>query len=187
MLARQALAGSQVAYSALVSRYAAPAIAFATRLVRDRAVAEELAQDAFVKAFRSLETYDQGRPFSSWFFRVLHNVTIDHLRVRRVEAASLDAHIEAGRPEPAQSLDDAPDAEVERRQLAASLDSALGGLRPAFRSVVALRYQQGLSLEEIGEVLNLPVGTVKTHLHRARKELASVLAAEGWGPGQGST
>jgi RNA polymerase sigma-70 factor (ECF subfamily) len=185
-LARQALAGSQTAYGALVARYSAPAIAIATRLVRDRAVAEELAQDAFVKAFRHLGTYDPDRPFSTWFFRILHNVAIDHLRVRRVDGVSLDARLDEGYPDPTRGLNDGADVELERRDLARAIDVALTRLRPAFRSVVALRYQQGLSVQEVAEVLDLPEGTVKTHLHRARRELASILSAAGWGPGPSS-
>lgn len=181
-LARQALAGSQTAYGELVSRYAPRAIGIACRLVRDRAVAEELAQDAFVKAFAHLHTYDTARPFAVWFFRILHNVAVDHLRRRRVEAVSLDARLSEGHPDPVADTSTPPDAELERRDLAAALDAALSRLRPEFRTAVVLRYQQGLSVEEVAEVLGIPIGTAKTHLHRARKELAALLSAEGWGP-----
>lgn len=87
-LVRQALAGSQEAFRTLVSRYASAAVNVAARLVHDRALAEDLAQEAFVRAFARLKTYDPERRFSSWFFQVLHNVSIDYLRRRRVPAPS---------------------------------------------------------------------------------------------------
>lgn len=180
-LARQALEGSQAAYSTLVARYASAAIGVAARLVNDRGVAEEVAQDAFVKAFTRLSTYDPERRFSAWFFRILHNVAIDHLRRRRLQTVSLDALMVdgyAGPPAPAHA---SPDTDVQRRELADALDAALSRLRGDFRAAVVLKYQQDLSVDEIAGILGVPEGTVKTYLHRARKELAGVLAAAGWG------
>lgn len=181
-LVRDALAGSQAAYRTLVTRYASAAVNVAARLVRDRAVAEELAQDAFVRAFARLDSYDPERKFSSWFFRVLHNLVVDHLRRRRVETVSLDALTADGYQGPADAVDPSPEDELERRSLAAALEGALGRLRAEYREVVVLRYQQGLTIEEIAGVLELPEGTVKTFLHRARKELAGLLTAAGWRP-----
>lgn len=180
-LVRQALAGSQAAYRTLVARYASAAVNMAARLVRDRAVAEELAQDAFVRAFARLATYDPERRFSAWFFRVLHNVAVDYLRRRRVDTVSLDALAAEGyQGPPADDPASSPEDELERRHLAKALEAALGRLRSEYREVVVLRYQQGLTVDEIAGVLQLPEGTVKTFLHRARKELAAILSAAGW-------
>jgi RNA polymerase sigma-70 factor (ECF subfamily) len=182
-LARQALAGSQAAYSALVGKYASSAVNVAARLVNDRALAEELTQEAFVRAFSRLATYDPERRFSSWFFQILHNVSVDYLRRRRVETVSLDGLVSSGYAGPAD--DDpasSPEAETERRALAAVLADALGHLRQDFREAIVLKYQQGLSIDEIAEILEVPEGTVKTYLHRGRRELAAVLSAAGWGP-----
>ena len=182
-LARRALAGSQAAYSELVERYASPAVNVAVRLVNDRALAEELAQEAFVRAFARLGTYDQERRFSSWFFQILHNVSIDYLRRRRVETISLDALLTAGHAGPAaEDPSSSPESEAERRELAAALTHAMGRLRQEFREAVVLKYQQGLSVDEIAIILGVPEGTVKTYLHRARRELATILSAAGWGP-----
>ncbi|MBI3047100.1 MAG: sigma-70 family RNA polymerase sigma factor [Acidobacteria bacterium] len=180
-LVRQALAGSQAAYRTLVARYAAAAVNMAARLVHDRAVAEELAQDAFVRAFARLATYDPDRRFSAWFFRVLHNVVVDYMRRRRVETVSLDALQAEGYPGPAEAAS-SPEDELERRALGSALGAALSRLRAEYREVIVLRYQQGLTVEEIAGVLKLPEGTVKTFLHRARKELAAMLEAAGWKP-----
>jgi RNA polymerase sigma-70 factor (ECF subfamily) len=181
-LARRALAGSQAAYSELVERYASAAVNVAVRLVNDRALAEELAQEAFVRAFARLGTFDQERRFSSWFFQILHNVSVDYLRRRRVETVSLDALLTAGHAGPADDPGLSPESEAERGELAAALSEALGQLRDEFREAVVLKYQQGLSVDEIAAILGVPEGTVKTYLHRARKELATRLLAAGWGP-----
>lgn len=181
-LARQALAGSQEAYRALVTRYAAAAVNVATRLVRDRALAEDLAQEAFARAFSRLKTYDPTRKFSSWFFQVLHNVSVDYLRRKRIDTMSLDTLQDAGYPGPPADAAESPHAAAERTSLGAALTRALSTLRTEYREALVLRYQQELSVEEIAEVLGLPVGTVKTYLHRGRKELADRMADAGWKP-----
>ena len=180
-LVRQALAGSQPACRDLVGRYATPAVNLATRLVRDRAVAEELAQEAFARAFQRLSTYDQQLRFASWFFQILHNVTIDYLRRKRPATVSLDEWEELGYPGiKAASAEIAPDVLAEQAALARAVDAALYLIRPEYREAVVLRYHEDLSVQEIAEIMGVPAGTVKTYLFRARKELASILSARGW-------
>jgi RNA polymerase sigma factor (sigma-70 family) len=180
-LVQQALAGSQAAYRDLVSRYATPAVNLATRMVRDRALAEDLAQEAFARAFERLATYDQQRRFVSWFFQILHNVTIDYLRRKHLPTVSLDDLQEAGAlPPAAVSTADSPEAQAEQAALARALDVALARIRPEYREAVVLCYREELSIEEVAEIMSLPSGTVKTYLFRARKELAQILSAQGW-------
>src|SRR5258706_6504340 len=95
-LASDALAGSEAAYRELVTRYATPAVNFIFRFVRDRGLAEDLAQEGFLRVYQRLNTFDPGRKFSSWFFQVLRNITIDYLRVHRLPTASLDELAEPG-------------------------------------------------------------------------------------------
>lgn len=180
-LVQQALAGSQPAYRDLVSRYATPAVNLATRMVRDRALAEDLAQEAFARAFERLATYDQQRRFVSWFFQILHNVTIDYLRRKHIPTVSLDDLQKAGAlPPAAVSTADSPEAQAEKAALARALDLALARIRPEYREAVVLCYREELSVEEVAEIMSLPSGTVKTYLFRARKELAKILSAQGW-------
>lgn len=182
-LARQALAGSQEAYRTLVSRYASAAVNMAARIVNDRALAEDLAQDAFVRAFARLNTFDPSRRFSAWFFQILHNIAIDYLRRKRVATLSLDELQAAGYPgPPTNDPASSPELDVERKALGAALSHALDRIRSEYREAILLRYQQGLSVDEIAGVLELPEGTVKTYLHRGRKELAGLLTAAGWKP-----
>ena len=182
-LVQQALGGSQAAYHALVTRYATPAVNLATRMVQDRALAEDLAQEAFTRAFDRLSTYDQQRRFGSWFFQILHNVTIDYLRRKRPTIVSLDVLDEARHTGLAATAPGrAPDAVAEQAALTRAVDAALSRIRPEYREVVVLRYREDLSIQEIADTMSVPVGTVKIYLYRARKELASILAAQGWTP-----
>jgi RNA polymerase sigma-70 factor (ECF subfamily) len=182
-LAREALAGSEDASRALVARYATPAVNFAFRFVHDRALAEDLAQEGFLRVFQRLKTYDPERKFSSWFFQVIRNVTIDYLRVNRLATSSLDELTAAGyEGASADRTSASPEHLAENEALARALDHALTRIRPEYREVVVLRYQEGLTQPEIAEILGLPSGTVKIYLHRARKELAVILSSKGWGP-----
>lgn len=180
-LVQQALAGSQAAYHDLVTRYATPAVNLAARMVRDRAVAEDLAQEAFARAFERLSSYDQQRRFASWFFQILHNVTIDYLRRKRPPSVSLDDSEEIGHPAvDTSSAAGSPSVQAEQAALARAVEAALSLIRPEYREVVVQRYREDLSVQEIAEIMGVPVGTVKTYLYRARKELGAILLAQGW-------
>jgi len=186
-LVQQALGGSQDAYHALVSRYATPAVNLATRMVQDRALAEDLAQEAFKRAFERLSTFDQQRRFSSWFFQILHHVTVDHLRRRQPVTLSADALEESGYGAiSGYAAGRLPDEQAEQAAMSRALESALARVRPEYREMVVLRYREELSVQEIAEAMGMPIGTVKTYLHRARKELADILSEKGWGMARGA-
>ncbi len=180
-LVQQALGGSQSAYHDLVARYAAPAVNLAARILADRTLAEDLAQEAFIRAFQRLSTYDAQRKFSSWFFQIVHNVTVDHLRRRRVETVSINQIDPTGAFERlGAAAGPRPDEQATQAAMNHALDQALAGIRPEYREAIVLRYQEGLSDAEIAAIMDLPMGTVKTYLYRARKELASILRERGW-------
>ena len=179
-LVAQALAGSESAFEQIVRRYQRPVIGLIARITGDRALAEDLAQDAFLKAYRNLSAFDAKRRLSSWLFRIAHNTAIDSLRRSRARTRSLEA--------PASAVDEAaldppappaPDP-VERQALGEALDRALATLRTDYRAAITLRYEEGLSFDEIAHVMSVPEATARSHVHRARKELAAVLRAEGW-------
>ena len=185
-LAVAALKGSGDACTALVRRFERPVFNLVGRLVQDPALAEDLTQDAFLKMFRGLGQYDASLRFSSWLFRIAHNTAIDHLRQRRLLIATPHVDEDGETIDPLASLPDlrgdSPEQAATRRQLAAALDRAVDTLRPEYRAVVVLRHHEDLDYEEIAEVMDLPLGTVKTYLHRARKELAAHLREAGLGP-----
>lgn len=175
-LVAEALAGSQSAFEQIVRRYQRPVISLIVRMVGDRGVAEELAQESFVKAFRNLRGFDVSRRLSSWLFRIAHNTALDWLRRSRPEMVSLDDP-EEGASHGALAAAAPPAGDpVEREALGNALEAAMRGLRPAYRAAVALRYEQDLSFEEIGQVLGVPEVTARSYVHRARKALAQALA-----------
>jgi len=187
-LVQQALAGSQEAYRLILTRYQRPVISLVRRMVSEAALAEDVAQEVFVKAFRALDSFDQRRKFSSWLFKIAHNSAIDQLRRRQVDTVALET-TDSEQPDLvaviADTSVDSPATRMERRDLAAAIEGAVSSLRPEYREVVVLRFQEGLAYEEIAQVTGLPLGTVKTHIFRARKAMARHLAARGWSPTKG--
>lgn len=179
-LVGRVLGGSERAFRDIVHRYQRPVYSLIVRMVRDAAAAEDLVQETFLRAFSRLDSYDRQRRFSSWLFRIAHNLTIDYCRRTEPVTVSYDAPGEG----PAAVADPAarsPEAAAAGAELARALDVAIARLRPAYREVVLLQYQEGLSHDEIADITDLPLGTVKTYLHRARKELAGYFGAAGWG------
>lgn len=176
-LVEQALAGSQRACYALVERYERPVFSIILRMVRDRALAEDLAQETFVKAFRSLASYDRRRKLSSWLFTIAHNTTIDHLRRKRLATVPLEVEGDEMSPvdRAAAPAAEGPERVALRADLLRAFEAALTELRPDHAEVLVLRFQEGMAYDEIAEIMGLPLGTVKTHLHRARKALAARL------------
>ncbi len=185
---KQALGGSEEAYARLLELYQRPVFSIVVRMVRDPALAEDLTQETFVKAFRALGTFDRSRKFSSWLFTIAHNTTIDHVRRKQLPTVSLepgDADDEGGGLAfLAVSTVPSPEEALAHRDLAAALERALADMRAEYAEVLVLRFQQGLSYEEICEITGLALGTVKTHLYRARKALAEALIRAGWDPGE---
>jgi RNA polymerase sigma-70 factor, ECF subfamily len=179
-LVADALGGSQTAFEHIVRRYQRPILSLIVRITADRAQAEDLAQETFVKAFRNLKSFDPTRRLSSWLFRIAHNTALDALRRVRPELVELDG-LREGDPQRDPAAPDLPDS-LEQAALGAALSAALRELRPGYRAAIALRYEQELSFEEIGHVLGMPEVTARTYVHRARKELAASLSAIGWTP-----
>jgi RNA polymerase sigma-70 factor, ECF subfamily len=181
-LVRAALNGSEHAFRDIVLRYQRPVFGMIVRVVRDPGRAEELAQDTFVKAFRALHTYDVQRKFSAWLLTIAHHVAIDEVRKGTLGTVSFDELSDPDGPtmEIADTKGASPATLAERTQLACALKTAIEKLRPEYREIVTLRYDQELEYDEIAEITGLPLGTVKSSLFRARKELATEMEAMGW-------
>ncbi len=188
-LVERVVAGDGDAFRQLVERYQRPVYGLLLRMVRSPALAEDLAQESLIKAYRAIATFDRSRQFSSWLFKIAHNTAIDHLRRNRPPTVPLESD-DGDRLDPLALLaapeSQSPEARARGRDLAEALQGALDALRPDYREAVLLRVQQGLPYEEIAEILELPLGTVKTHLHRARKQMAEALRSGGWGVGKGA-
>ena len=182
-LVEAALAGSAEAYGHLVARFERPLLSLIRRMVQNSETAEDLAQEAFVKAFRHLKRFDLERKFSSWLFKIAHNTTLDHLRRRQLQTVPLEATSdpdEGSWEVLAAPEHDGPEARAERQNLTSGVEAALAKLKPAYREILLLRFLEGLAYDEIAEVTGLKMGTVKVHLHRARKLLATELEAAGF-------
>ena len=181
-LVELALEGRQSAYREVLARYERPLFSLIYRMVRDRSLAEDLAQEAFVKAFQALDRYDPSYKFSSWIFKIANNLTIDHLRKRRISTVSIDGSPHATSSEQqaqtrlvVESGDESPLEYVENKELGGQIESAIGELRPEYRTAVLLRHVEGYAYDEIAQIMEIPLGTVKTYLHRARAELKDTL------------
>ncbi len=153
------------------------------RMVRDRALAEDLAQETFIKVLNGIKSYRPEFKFSSWIFKIANNAAIDHLRRKSIDTLSLDGAPNAETPEQVRATSlqlgdraENPLDEVENRELGTAIERAIARLRPEYRSCILLRHVEGYSYEEIADTLDLPLGTVKTYIHRARNELRGFLA-----------
>ncbi|MFN2432670.1 MAG: RNA polymerase sigma factor [Gemmatimonadota bacterium] len=176
-LVRAALAGSERAFRTLVERYQRGVLSLVARIVGNREDAEDVAQEAFVKAFTKLDTFDPAYKFSNWLFKIAHNTALDALRKRGSEPAP--APSDDAEADPLERIADprapAPDESAELAEFRTDVEAALGRLRPEYRAVVVLRHLEGRAYEDIADILELPLGTVKTFLFRARRELALLL------------
>lgn len=177
-----ARAGKEAAYRELLRRYERPVFSLIYRMVRDRELAEDLAQESFVKVLNALDSYRPEYKFSSWIFKIANNAAIDHLRRREIVTLSLDGapgartadEVEATALQAVDRSESALD-ELEAKELGASIEQAIARLRPEYRACILLRHVEGRAYEEIAATLDLPLGTVKTHIHRARHELREYL------------
>ena len=183
-LVRLSRRGDERAARELVHRFERPVFSIVYRMVRDRELAEDLAQDAFVRTFNHLDRYDSRYKFSSWLFKIAYNLTVDHLRKRELQTISVhgapDA-VTAERQEATsltlQSEEESPDDRIVAKELAGELEEAIAGLREDYRTAILLRHVEGRPYEEIAEIMDIPLGTVKTYIFRARRELREALSA----------
>jgi RNA polymerase sigma-70 factor (ECF subfamily) len=166
-LIEQALAGDGPAYGRLVTKYQRAIYALARRMLRDHDLADEAAQETFVKAYFALKQYDPSFRFYTWLSRIAFNLCCDSLKQRK-RTIPLDIA-----PEP-QSGDD-PLEETEQNDTCARIRSQIDRLPHDQRAVLLLRVDKELSYEDISSVLRIPMGTVMSRLHRARQALSGAL------------
>jgi len=179
----QARAGRETAYRELIGRYERPVFSIIYRLVRDRELAEDLAQDTINAILEVLNQIDPKLKFSSWIFKIAHNTAIDRLRKREVDTLSLDGSpnartaddVEATRIVVA-STEESPEEYAASREIGTEIERALARLRPEYRTAIMLWHIEDRPYEEIAEIMEIPLGTVKTFIHRARNELRKHLA-----------
>lgn len=170
-LVRRATRGELAAFEQLVDRHRPVVVRVAARLVGSDD-AEDVSQDAFLRAFHRLDRYRGDAPFRSWLLRIAHNAALDHLARRRPEPVD-PSTVEASE----QSATRPPAEDLEVRERIDRLEHKLNGLSYAHRVVLVLRDAEGLSYEQIADITDTPLGTVKGRLHRARREFIEILRA----------
>lgn len=183
-LVRRCLAGEGAAFDTLVRRYQHRIYRLAYRLTQDAEEANDLAQEIFVRAYERLHTFHQEAAFQPWLYRVATNWCLNALKKRRPPSLSLETGASTDEEETSLEIPDEatdPARMVETTALQAEVQRAMATLPLKYRMAVVLRHAEGLSYEEIAETLQLPLGTVKTHLFRAkdllRKRLQHVYEA----------
>lgn len=170
-LVGRAAGGDRVAFAELVRRHQGKVRGLLLRLCSDRTLADDLAQEVFLRAYRALCGFEGRSSFGTWLYRISYNAYLNHhTRVRRWSALPTGYDAEAQAPEDALS--------PPRSDLRRDLEAAIASLPERYRAVVVLYYLQDVSYPEIAEILEVPLGTVKTHLHRAKRLLRGTL--HGW-------
>jgi RNA polymerase sigma factor (sigma-70 family) len=170
--------GKKHSFTALVDRYKDRAFTLAVRMLRNREEAEEAAQDAFIRAYNALNRFEGKSRFSTWFYRILYNVCLTRAAKRKAAPIQLeyDDSIEQNEAEffvePSEAID------FETQDIIGFVKKTMDTLPTKYQTILSLFYFQELSHEEIGEVTQLPIGTIKTHLFRARSLLQQRLQKE---------
>lgn len=177
----QARQGDKVAFGKLIEAYQGPVYNLAYRMMSNSGEAEEAAQEAFIRAFTRLDSYNPAHKFSTWLLSITSNYCIDQLRKRRAILLSIDEPLP---PHPALSADQEkrPESQLIMNEQQAMVQSLLEELAPDYRQAVVLRYWHELSYEEIAEMMDTTVSAIKSRLFRARKQLAEIALETGLNP-----
>ena len=170
VLVNHCLGGDLVAFEELVNRHRDVVVRVAARIV-GAADAEDVTQDAFLRAFHRLRRFRGDASFRAWLLQIAHNAAVDHLNRRRGEPIPDGAEEDA----PVRELDRMPAERLEQRERARRLELKLRALSPEQRAVLVLRDVEGFSYNEIARITSAPLGTVKIRLHRARRDLIKLL------------
>ncbi len=182
-IARAVLRGDREGFETLVRRHEAEVFSHILRLVRNRDDALELSQETFLKAYRHLVQYDPNRPFRAWLLAIATNAALNHLeamRVRRTAGAAMSPEMVGGKNPEARNVQDgcSPLYRIDRKELLELIDAAMNRLSAKARAIFSLRYNRGLSCEEIAWALGESVSNVKVSLLRTRRRLRRELGAE---------
>jgi len=175
---KQVLKGDQNAFADIVSLYQHKLYQVCYRMLSNKQESEDIAQEAFVRAYMNLHTFDQKRKFSTWLYRIATNLCIDRIRKKKPDYY-LDAEVAGTEGLDMYSQiaadDQLPEEQVEQMELQDRIQYEIGCLPDKYRSVIVLKYIEELSLQEISEILDMPLGTVKTRIHRGREALRKQL------------
>lgn len=173
-LVKRVQKGDLEAFDMLFSRYQGKILNLISRYVRDTEEVQDVAQEAFIKAYRALPRFRGDSAFYTWLYRIAINTAKNHLVARSRRPPSMDVDVEdADYRDDADMLRESEDPEsaLKRDQLKAVIDAAIGELPEDLRSALTLREFDGLSYEQIAQILECPVGTVRSRIFRAREHI----------------
>ena len=174
----RALKGDQKAYRTLTEKYQSAVFHITYKIVRDNEAASDLTQETFMKAFASLASYQSKFRFSTWLYKIAANCSIDYLRKRRINVLSLDRGYETKNGTVEYEVPDYsyhPGRSLEKKEQRFNIDEAIESLPEKYREVIVYRHKDDKSYEEIADLLDIPIGTVKARIFRARELLKKKL------------
>ncbi|MCC5914481.1 MAG: sigma-70 family RNA polymerase sigma factor [Balneolaceae bacterium] len=177
-LVSQAMDGDQAAFRQLMEKYQKPLYFHVIKMVKDKEQIEDLIQESFVKAFDNLSSYNTNYAFSTWLYRITTNHTIDYLRKKKLETMSISDPVKTRDGDMSIQLEDEQaetDRRIIRKQRSKIIHQAIEDLPDKYRVVIKMRHLEELSYDEIATELDLPLGTVKAHIFRAREMLYKAL------------
>lgn len=172
----------QQAYAMLLNRYKNSLMFTVLKMINNRDDAEDITMQAFTKAFRNLESYNDEYAFSTWLFKIASNASIDFLRKRRLKTTSLDRNMNSDDESStsfAQNILDTeldPEEKYVLKQRNRLMQEVVESMNPKYKELIQLRFFQELKYEEIAERLEIPLGTVKVRLSRAKSLLTQILS-----------
>ncbi len=177
-LIKQALNGKQSAFEQLMKKYISYTRNLVYRMISNREDMEDLTQEAFIKAFHSLDKFDSQFAFSTWLYKIATNNCIDYLRKKKLHTYSIDKDISSGDDDMQFEIPDSnylPDRDIMDDERKVILEKAIEQLPARYKKVILLRHRDELEYEEIAKKLKLPIGTVKAHIFRGRELLNKYL------------
>ena len=177
----KAIGGREEGFEELVRRYQRPIVGYIYRMLGDYDASLDVSQEVFIKVYNSLDKYSSEYKFSTWLYRIAHNATIDHIRRNSQKLQSLETESDDGAYQmQLESSAPTPEQNQERREWKSEIESVVKCLPSAYRELIVLRHNQELSYDEIAEVTNLPLGTVKNRLFRAREMMREIFIERGF-------
>lgn len=177
-LVKKAVKGNESAYQKLMDKYTRGLQFHIGKMLRDKSLLEDLIQEIFIKAFKNLKNYNPEYAFSTWLYRIATNHTIDHLRKKKLKTYSINEPLSTKDGEMQMELKDhqtSTDEPIFKSERKLMVGDAIAQLPDKYRKVIEMRHMQELSYQEIADELDVPIGTVKAHIFRAREMLYKLM------------
>jgi RNA polymerase sigma-70 factor (ECF subfamily) len=180
-LIQTAILGREDGFEELVRRYQRPITGYIYRMLNNYDASLDVTQEVFIKVYNSLERYSSEYKFSTWLYRIAHNAAIDYMRRNSVSQQSLETENADGTYQlQIESTQPNPEQERERSEWRKEIETVVKCLPQVYRELILLRHAQDLSYDEIAEITNLPLGTVKNRLFRAREMMREIFVERGF-------